>query len=263
MRRSGWLSQQVASSARVATPKEHRPCRMGLSKPAFLAASRIGVDRVVVAGEAIDQRRLRQYRQRAFRIRGALGNGVDRRSLGNGAAAAAVTAQHIGGGDGADQLAAVLLAQQLLEIQHGALAFALVQHAGDTVGTDVGLAGFQRPVHADALFAVQQLEPGDFQLRLLDPGARVAQHVGHGGEHLQALLVGELQFGRIGLVAAEADAEGIQHAIARRGDLFEGGELLGEEFFEIHGLSLGLIAMEARAGMRAVRAEARTAGKGA
>ena len=90
----------------------------------------------------------------------------------------------------------------------------------------------------ERLFAVQQTHPVHFEYRVLNPAARVADHVCLRRENLQSLLVHVLQVTRVFRPVSYANTQRIQHGVMRRDTGFDFRELVLEEFFEIHAVLL-------------------------
>jgi hypothetical protein len=100
------------------------------------------------------------------------------------------------------------------EHQRAALA-PLVDDLFDAGAPDHRAGDRQRPVKGESLLTVQDLAPVDAGLLVAHPEARPAQHDRHRRQRLEAFLEHELQFVRIGRIAAAAEPERVEHGVAR------------------------------------------------
>ena len=120
------FQQRMADHAEGAEPVQDRP-----RKARGLGHLGIGVQRIEVGGQPIDQRLLRPRAEIADQIGRALGHLVHRRALARRPAEAAVGAGERGLRHGRDQRAARLVGDLALGVDQRALAGALVDHLDD------------------------------------------------------------------------------------------------------------------------------------
>ena len=223
------LEQRVAGDPEGRKAMQHRAREAG-----GLGEFRIGMQRVGVAGQPVDQRHFRPGRQsrrcRPARARAAHAAAALSRS---GAAEAAVAAAERGLLQGCEQAAARLVADLALRINQRALAFALVDHVENAGAPDHRALRRDRRVQHEALLAMHHLLPGDADLRPAQPIGGVALHHGEGRQHFEIFLVDEGELVGIERVLAETEAERIEHAILRAVRVLDVGDLQGQEFFGV------------------------------
>ncbi len=177
-----------------------------------LGHARIGMQRVAVARQPVDQRLVRLGGDVDAGVRRALGHLMRLRRAVGGAAEAAVAAREGGPGQGGQLFAALGVGQHRLDIDDRALARPLVESAQHpAVGLDGGLGG-EGLVQLDLLLAVHHHQIVD---HLADRRPRApGDYRGHGRHGLQPALIDEGQLRLVHRVVAQADAQGIEHGLA-------------------------------------------------
>ena len=173
----------------------------------------VSVQRVIVAGEPIDQRRLRQSRQVAGRIGFAFGQLVDRPPAFGRATETAVAAGKGRRGQGRQFVARRLVDDGSLLQEQGSLVGPLVDDFGHLVGRHHRRFRRQGLVNFEALFAMQDTDPVDPGLRLLDPESGRGQYHRHAGQGRQVFLIGEAQLRLVQGVHVQAEAERIEDRV--------------------------------------------------
>jgi hypothetical protein len=181
------------------------------------AARNFGIDvqRVVIAGEAIDERLVQRHRQIRLQVGRTIGRHRPRlRRTFALAAEPAVGTQERNVAHGDEQIAARRLVQLARHVHDRALARALVVDLVDLRLADDGAFHRQRLVHLERLLGMQQHA-------VVDPVHRVGEPHRSGGERHcecrqrnQVLLVDVLELLRIARVQrADSDAERIEHRV--------------------------------------------------
>ena len=166
-----------------------RPCRIGILKPAFFAYAGIGVQRVVVAREPIDERRLRQCRQIAGEIRRALGHARAARFAGPGGPPKPPSARQNVVDVSVHTTSPLALSRTVRSRQdQRAFVLALVEDARDLGQADDGAFDRQRPMDREALLAVHDVAARDAGVAVRVPRPGVSEDDRHRRQRDEVLL---------------------------------------------------------------------------
>ena len=149
------------------------------------------------------------------------------------AAEAAVAAQHGGGGEGGDGLAAGLVDDGALGVEDSALVLALVEQVDDAPAADDLAFRRHRPVQGQVLLAVQDLRVVDGRLLAAEPVAGRGEHHRHGRKRHEALLVDELEIVAMRAVGAAAEAQRVKDGVLLGIGVLDVGELPVQDFLRI------------------------------
>src|SRR5512146_2050369 len=174
----------------------------------------IGMQRVIIAGEAVDQRGLRERRKIADCVRRRIGYRRGHGDRSRWPAEAAVGAAERGRRERAEQYSARFVAHVALRHHQGAAVPAFVDDPGHPGVAHEGAFHRQRPVYRETLFPMYNVAASDAGLGMRVPGTGIAQDDRHGWERLQVLLVDELELLDIAGIGAEPDAERVEQGVA-------------------------------------------------
>ena len=173
----------------------------------FCRVRRVGVQWVVIAREAIDQRGLRQRRQIADKIRRRIGDRMLRLAGAAGPAEAAVSAAERRRRQRAQRVAALFIAHRAFGKDQGALVLAFVQYTNDFCEANDGAFGRQRFVDSETLFAMHDVAARDAGVAFGVPRSRITHDDGHRRQCLQIRFVDVFQLVLVTRIGAEADAQ--------------------------------------------------------
>ena len=194
-------------------PEGTQPVQDGRLVAGLFRHGGIGVERVVVAAEAVDQGGLGQGGQIANRLRGAFGKGVWWGSGHLRAAESAVPPGEDGLPRGKQGTAAGSLHALAFQEQQGSLVRAFVNDLGNAGLGANGPLGRKGVVKDQTLLPVQDAHPVQAGAGFTRPESWMAQHRRHGRQRAELLLVHEPQLGLVQRVHPQTQPEAVEHGV--------------------------------------------------
>ena len=171
------------------------------------------MQRVAIAAQPVDERRLRRDREVVVEIGLVPGEPMNGSRARVASPAAAVTAKQRRLLQGADRFARRVLDDIAAGEHERTERRALVVDSGDPGSAAELHPERDRSMDREHLFAVQHALPVDARRRILEPEPRVGDDVGHHGEHLEPVLVDVAQVAGVLRLGAEAHSERVEDAV--------------------------------------------------
>jgi hypothetical protein len=200
----------------------------------FRGDRRLGMQRVVIAGEPVDQRRLGPCWQVADDVGRAVWNRVGRRARFLRPAESAIGAAERRMRQRCERRAGLGIRDRSLGVDDRALARAFVDDVEHARFGAHAPGGGQGTMQFELLFAVHDLEIVDAGIHLAHPRP-VGEHAAECRQRLEALLVHEREFRLAQRIVAEPQAEGVQDRVARAVALLDRRNVEGDELVVVDG----------------------------